>query len=223
VFRDRAEGGRLLGEKLTAYRNRADAIILALPRGGVAVGFAVYEALSLPLDVLITRKLRAPENPEYALGALTETGYRYINPDIRALVSESWGKDYLERETAFQTGEIERRKQLYRDGAGLPTLDEKAVLLIDDGIATGSTVIAAVRGLRALAPSEIVVGAPVASRQAAEALTGEADGVVVVSVPERFCAVGEHYDWFPQVTDSQVVAALRAARGIPTEPASGGS
>ena len=112
MFEDRAEAGRRLATKLEAYRNRAGAILLALPRGGVEVGLAVHYALRLPLDVLITRKLRAPENPEYALGALTETGYRYINPDAEPLVSGALGQAYLEKETAHQAQEIERRKAL---------------------------------------------------------------------------------------------------------------
>lgn len=223
MFEDRAEAGRQLATKLEAYRNRAGAILLALPRGGVEVGLAVHFALKLPLDVLITRKLRAPENPEYALGALTETGYRYINPDAEPLVSGVSGQAYLERETAHQRQEIERRKGLYRDGGSLPPLLDRPVVVVDDGIATGSTVIAAVRGLRKLSPSEIVVAAPVASAQALDALGEEADRVVVVSIPERFFAVGEHYSWFPQVTDSEVVACLEAARETPTGPASGRS
>lgn len=220
MFEDRAEAGQQLATKLEAYRNRASAILLALPRGGVEVGLALHAALALPLDVLITRKLRAPENPEYALGALTETGYRYINPDAETLVSTAWGGRHLERETEHQAREIERRKELYRHGAGLPPLLDRTVLVVDDGIATGSTVIAGVRGLRTLNPSEIVVAAPVASAQALEALGEEADRVVVVSIPERFFAVGESYGWFPQVTDSEVVACLEAARRTPARPAS---
>jgi putative phosphoribosyl transferase len=223
VFEDRAEAGRRLAEKLGAYRNRARAILLALPRGGVEVGLALHASLALPLDVLITRKLRAPENPEYALGALTETGYRYINPDAAPLISGTGGREYLERETAHQAREIERRKALYRNGAGLPTLADRTVLVIDDGIATGSTAIAAVRGLRKLNPSEIVVASPVASTQALDTLGEEADRLVVVSIPDRFFSVGEHYSWFPQVTDSEVVACLETARRAPTGPASGRS
>lgn len=215
MFEDRADAGRQLAAKLSAYRNRANAILLALPRGGVEVGLALHAALGLPLDVLITRKLRAPENPEYALGALSETGYRYVNPDAETLVSTAWGRDYLEQETAHQAREIERRKELYRQGAGLPPVLARTVLVVDDGIATGSTATAAVRGLRTLNPSEIVVAAPLASAQAVDALGREADCVEVVSIPEPFVAVGEHYERFPQVTDSEVAACLEAAGRYP--------
>jgi predicted phosphoribosyltransferase len=216
MFEDRLEAGQALASALDAYRNAPDAVVLALPRGGVVVGFAVSRALGLPLDVIITRKLRAPENPEYALGALTETGDRFVNPDVDGLVVDSWGKEYLEQETAWQRSEIERRKELYRNGAGLGDLAGQTVLLVDDGVATGSTLIAAVRGVRAQNPNRIVVGIPVGSRQAIESLSREADEVVAVSVPSRFFAVGEHYRYFPQVSDDEVVRYLREAARPPS-------
>jgi putative phosphoribosyl transferase len=212
MFEDRLDAGRLLASRLAGYRDSPDGIILALPRGGVVVGFAVHEALHLPLDVFMTRKLGAPENPEYALGALAETGYRFVNPDVEGLVAGSWGGEYIEQETRRQRREIEHRKQLYRDGGDLPDLRNRTVLLVDDGVATGSTVIAAVRSFGALDPRRIIVAVPVASRQAMETLAGEADEVVALSVPYRFVAVGEHYRQFPQVTDAEVVEYLDAAR-----------
>jgi len=212
MFEDRLEAGRLLASKLSEYRDSPDGIILALPRGGVVVAFAIHEALHLPLDVLITRKLRAPENPEYALGALTETGYRFVNPDVAGLIAGAWSEGYLDMETEHQRREIERRRQLYRAGAGLPEIAGRIVLLVDDGVATGSTVIAAVRGVRPLGPKRIVVAVPVGSRQAIRALEAEADSVVAVSAPSHFQAVGEHYLRFPQVDDEEVVRYLGEAR-----------
>lgn len=212
MFEDRCEAGHLLAAELTQYRGASSGIILALPRGGVVVAFAVHQALGLPLDVYITRKLRAPENPEFALGAVTETGYRFVNPDVQELVSDAWVKSYLERETKHQRQEIERRKQLYRNGNDLPDLRNRTVLVVDDGVATGSTFMAAVRGIQARSPARLVAATPVGSSQAIEALRREADEVVVVSVPVSFRAVGEHYIHFPQVEDSEVVTLLQLAR-----------
>lgn len=212
MFDDRLEAGRLLAAELGEYGDSPDTLILALPRGGVVVGFAIHEALRLPLDVFITRKLRAPDNPEYALGALTETGYRYVNPDVKRILADSWGEGYLEEETEHQRLEITRRQGLYRNGGVLPELRGLTILLVDDGVATGSTVMAAVRGIRPCAPGPIVVAVPVGSPQAIETLRSEADDVVALAVPSGFMAVGEHYLHFPQVDDREVVGYLDSAR-----------
>jgi putative phosphoribosyl transferase len=212
VFEDRLDAGRSLVSELSRFADSPGSILLALPRGGVAIGFALHQALRLPLDVFITRKLRAPENPEFAIGALTETGYRFVNPDVRDLFLDSWGEAYLKKETEHQRLEIERRKQLYRNGDSLPELAGRTVFLVDDGVATGSTVVAAVRGVRALEPRTIIVAVPVGSPQAATTLRGEADQVVVLSTPPRFRAVGEYYEHFEQVSDDDVIAYLKAAR-----------
>ncbi|HSG27563.1 MAG TPA: phosphoribosyltransferase family protein, partial [Candidatus Krumholzibacterium sp.] len=161
MFEDRLAAGQALTAELSDYDHSPDAIVLALPRGGVVVGFAIHRALDLPLDVFITRKLRAPENPEFALGALTETGYRFVNPDVQGWAADPWAESYLARETEHQRLEIDQRKQLYRSGRDLSGIAGRTVLLVDDGVATGSTVIAAVRGLRVLGPAQIVVAAPV--------------------------------------------------------------
>ena len=209
MFQDRLDAGKQLAEKLRRYRDRPNTLILALPRGGIVVGFALYQALHLPLDVFITRKLRASGNPEYALGAITETGYRFYNPEALSLFGSSG--EYLEREIAHQRQEIEHRKHLYRGGCDLEDVRGRTVLVVDDGIATGSTVMAAVRGLGNLGAGPIVVAVPVAAPSAVRDLEREAHEVVVVSEPAYFIAVGAHYREFPQVDDNEVAAYLRMA------------
>jgi predicted phosphoribosyltransferase len=210
MFENRLEAGKKLAEKLSRYHDRPNSLILALPRGGIVVGFALHQALHLPLDVCITRKLRAPGNREYAMGAITETGYRFDNPEAASLFGSEG--EYLEREIAYQRQEIERRKRLYRDGRDLEDIGGRMVLVVDDGIATGSTVMAAVRGLKALHAGRIVVAVPVAAPGAVRDLQGEADEVAVVSKPWHFMAVGAHYRDFPQVEDDEVAGYLRMAR-----------
>jgi len=210
MFEDRMEAGRLLAASLAEYQDDPNSIILALPRGGATVGFALHQALGLPLNVFITRKLGAPQNPEYALGALTETGHRFLNIDLES-EDGSRVRHYLDEEVGRQQEEIRRRQQLYRRGAPLGRLDGRTVILVDDGIATGATAIAAVRGLRTLSPGKIVVTAPVASQQALEALRTEADAIVVLSIPSHFFAVGEQYRRFPQVEDREVLEYLDAS------------
>lgn len=210
MFENRLEGGERLAEQLSRYRNRSNALILALPRGGIVVGFALHQALHLPLDVFITRKLRAPGNPEYAMGAVAETGYCFYNPEALSLFPAE--SEYLEQEAAHQRQEIDRRKQLYREGRDMQDIGGRTVLLVDDGIATGSTVMAAVRGLKGLHAGRIVVAAPVAALAAVRNLEREADEVVVVEQPMDFAAVGAHYREFSQVEDHEVAEYLRMAQ-----------
>jgi putative phosphoribosyl transferase len=207
VFRDRKEAGRRLAEALTRYRNREDVIVLGLPRGGVVVAHEIARALHCPLDILIVRKIGFPGNPELAAGAVSETGKVALNEDMVAVYGV--GKGYLERETARQQEEIARRVALYRGGAGLPPLEGKGVILVDDGVATGATLKAAISTLKEEWLARLIVALPVASRSAERELAPLADEWVCLQTPAGFMAVGQYYTDFAQVEDREVVELLK--------------
>jgi predicted phosphoribosyltransferase len=206
TFRDRREAGRRLAEALTGYRARRP-YILAVPRGGIVVGYEVAVALDAPLDVVVPRKLRAPYNPELAVGAVAHDGSVYV--DAPLVSSLRIPGDYLTEETATQLEEIRRRMALYRGDRTQPDLAGRAAIVVDDGIATGSTMIAALRAVRGMGPATVVAGIPVAPPEGAEALQAEADTVVCLYTPTLFYAVGQFYDDFTQTTDDEVIFLLR--------------
>lgn len=209
-FRDRREAGERLAEQLRAYGNRADVIVLALPRGGVPVGFEVAEALRAPLDVFVVRKLGVPGQEELAMGALASGGTRVLDNEIVRLarVTES----EIERATAFAAEEMARQERRYRGDRPFPSVEGKTVILVDDGLATGSTMRAAVLALRAQHPAKVVVAVPVGAPETCDALGSVADDVVCVETPEPFRAVGLWYEDFSQTTDDEVHALLDRAR-----------
>ncbi len=210
VLKNRHEAGRLLAERLDAYRDDPKGIILALPRGGVPVGFILSQALHLPLDVLITRKLGAPGNPEFALGALSETGTLFLNEEaLRAL---SVTRQALEPTIRIQREEIARRQTLYRKGRSLPSLADRTVLLVDDGVATGATFLASAQALRNLGVHRLVAALPLAPSETCERIRQQVDELVVLLTPEPFFAVGNHYEDFRQVEDEEVVRYLDQAQ-----------
>ncbi len=210
VLKNRHEAGRLLAERLDAYRDDPKGIILALPRGGVPVGFTLSQALHLPLDVLITRKLGAPGNPEFALGALSETGTLFLNEEaLRAL---SVTRQALEPTIRIQREEIARRQTLYRKGHSLPSLADRTVLLVDDGVATGATFLASAQALRNLGVHRLVAALPLAPSETCERIRQQVDELVVLLTPEPFFAVGNHYEDFRQVEDEEVVRYLDQAQ-----------
>jgi putative phosphoribosyl transferase len=206
IFRDRHEAGQQLASALGAYRHRRP-YVLAVPRGGVVVGYVVAVALDAPLDVIITRKLRAPTNPELAIGAVAHDGAVYLDPALAGGMRIP--DDYLRDEVAYQTGEIRRRMQLYRGDRPMPELAGTTVLVIDDGIATGATMVAAVRAARAMQPQQVVAAIPVAPADSVQRLRSEADDVICLHTPQVFYAVGQFYDNFAQTTDEEVIALLR--------------
>jgi len=218
IFRDRVEAGRLLASNLTSYRDDPNGLILALPRGGVAVGYELTLALHLPLDVFITRKLSTPDNPEYAIGALSETGAIYLNPDAVEVFQLSHQE--LEGLIGNQRREIARRQQLYRDGLSLPTLNDRTVILVDDGMATGATFLATVEAITEMSPRRVVAAIPVAPVDSASRVRGMVDELIVLSTPEPFMAVGHCYQNFTQVDDAQVLSYLRAAQQMQRERSS---
>ena len=209
IYKDRSDAGKTLAELLTPYRGKPDTIVLGLPRGGVAVAYEVANTLDLPLDVLIVRKIGFPGNPELAAGALSETGTMVLNEDIIAAYGVP--RDYLVRESTRQNEEIARRKVLYRKGEGLPPLSGKTVILIDDGIATGATVKAAVTTLKKEQLGRLVVALPVASPDAERSIARMVDECICLQTPPGFMAVGSYYYDFTQVEDEEVVAMLQRA------------
>ena len=202
LFRDRREAGRLLAAKLTAYANRPDVIVLALPRGGVPVADEVARALGAPLDVFVVRKLGVPGSEELAMGAVATGDVRVLNDQ---LVNRLGIPDHLIDAVAVREGqELARRERLYRGGR--PPLDvrDRTVILVDDGLATGATMHAAIAALRQLYPARIVVAVPTASPETCEEMRAEVDDVICAITPEAFQAVGRWYQDFAQTTDEEV-------------------
>jgi putative phosphoribosyl transferase len=208
-FVDRLDAGRRLGLALEEYRS-SDALVLGLARGGVVVGYAVAEALALPLQALVVRKLGAPQNPELAIGAVSETGKQWLDPAIVRATGATGA--YIEREVAEQIAEARRRQHEYAVGPGLESIRGKPAIVVDDGVATGSTALVAIESARGLGAAEIVVGTPVASRQAMHLLGDHVDRLVVLAAPDPFVAVGLYYHRFDQTTDDEVVHYLRSAQ-----------
>jgi predicted phosphoribosyltransferase len=210
-FYDRVEAGRALAEELArnGYANRDDLLVLALPRGGVPVAYEVAEALGAPLDVFIVRKLGVPGHEELAMGAIGPGGVRIINDDVVETLQIP--QHAIDRAIRAEQGELERRTQDYRDDRPAPDVRGKTVLLIDDGLATGSTMRAAAAALRQQRPAQIVVAVPVAAAETCEKFRGEVDDVICAATPEPFRAVGLWYEHFPQTTDQEVRELLHRA------------
>lgn len=206
IFANRAEAGRSLAWRLEKYANRNDVVVLGIPRGGVPVAFEVAEALRAPLDVFLIRKLGVPGQEELAFGAIASGGVRVLDPHIlRALSIPS---RQIESITEQARQELKRREAAYRDDQRLLPVTGKTVILIDDGIATGASLLAGIRALRQLRPAKIVVAVPVAPAPVCEQLAYEADEMICVATPEPFGAVGQFYDDFSQVEDKEVIELL---------------
>jgi predicted phosphoribosyltransferase len=208
-FHDRYDAGRQLAAELGAYANRPDVIVLALPRGGVPVGYEVAKALGAPLDVFVVRKLGLPWHEELAMGAIASGGVRLLDTGLirAARVSD----EDIRRVTAAEEEELHRRERRYRGDRPFPDLRGKTVILVDDGLATGATMRAAVEALRQEGPARIVVAVPVASPEICHSLRDVADDVICSVTPEPFRAVGLWYDDFSQTTDDDVQALLERA------------
>jgi predicted phosphoribosyltransferase len=219
-FRDRRDAGRRLAGRLRHYEGRPGTVVLGLPRGGVVPAAEIAAALRLPLDVVISRKLGAPGNPEFAIGAVAEDGAPYLSADGLGLTHTS--PVYLEAEVSRQRAEIARRREWFRGGKPLTLPERATVILVDDGIATGATVIAAIRALRQLPAGRIVLAVPVAPPDTVEMLRGVVDEIVVLAAPAMFWAVGAFYDHFEPVSDEEVRRLLAAAAGAGAMPAATG-
>jgi len=206
-FHDRRQAGRVLAEKLEAYRGRENLIVLALPRGGVAVGFEVAHALQAPLDIFVVRKLGFPGQEEYAMGAIASGGVRVMNPSPGMHVSPEAVAAIVAREQ----DELTRRELLYRDGKPAVGIRGRTVIVVDDGLATGATMRAAVTAIRQQRPAHLVVAVPVGAKETCRELREEADDVVCAATPQPFRAVGLWYRDFPQATDDEVRELLDEA------------
>ena len=214
-FKDRAEAGRLLGHRLRTYANRSDVIVLALPRGGVPVAFEVASALGVQIDVFVVRKLGTPGRRELAMGAIASGGVRVLNEDVIRLMRIR--EEVIDTVTAEEQQEMHRRERAYRGTRPVPDLKGQTVILVDDGLATGSTMHAAVVAVRQQQPARIVVAIPVAPPSTLRELASEADEVVCVSAPEEpFEGVGRWYSDFSQTTDKDVRQLLDRASGEQT-------
>jgi putative phosphoribosyl transferase len=209
TFADRTEAGRRLASELGNYAGRADVLVLGIPRGGVVVAAEVAQALGAPLDVFLSRKLGVPGQEELAFGALASGGLRVLDQDLIRELNLSSAQ--IERITDHVRMELERRERAYRDGRPALPVAGKTVLLVDDGIATGSSTMAAVKTLREMRPASLVLAVPVAPASTCKRLREYVDDLVCVYAPERFYAIGQFYEDFSQVTDEQVIEVLRRA------------
>jgi putative phosphoribosyl transferase len=209
-FADRADAGRLLSERLQEYAGRDDALVLGLPRGGVPVAAEVARALGAPLDVFLVRKLGVPGHEELAFGAIASGGARVLNRDVVAALGID--EHTIEEVAAREQAELERRAKAYRGTADPPDVRGRTAILVDDGLATGASMRAAVEAVRGLGPDRVVVAVPAAARQTCDDLAGDVDEVVCLLTPEPFFAVGMWYRDFSETTDEDVRAALAEAR-----------
>lgn len=217
-FRDRAEAGRLLATRLAEYADRADVLVLGLPRGGVPVAFEVARGLKVPLDVFLVRKLGVPGHEELGMGALASGGVRVLNDElIRAL---QVNQESIHRVTEQETQELQRRERHYRNGRAGPDVRDCTIILIDDGLATGLTMRAAARALHQQQPAKIVVAVPVASLEVCEELKDLVDEVICTITPRELFAVGLWYEDFSQTGDDEVRELLERARREWPQPVS---
>ncbi len=227
TFRDRVDAGRQLAMRLSIYANREDAIVLGIPRGGITVAFEVARALNVPMDILLSRKLGVPGQEELAFGAIAAGGGRYL--DQQTIEATGIPEQEIERVTQEVTRTLQERALLYRGHRPSLNVTGKTVILVDDGIATGASVYAAIHALRQMKPASLVLAVPVAPAATCAWLKTEVDELVCVYAPERFYAVGQFYELFPQVEDDEVqdilqrVGRLPVAKSSAVESSSGGS
>ncbi len=203
IFKDRQDGGRQLIPKLEQFKDNSDVIVLGLPRGGVVTAFEITKALNLKLDLVVPRKISAPGNPEFAIGAIAEDGEAVLNESVISTYKIS--QEYIDQEVENEKKEAQRRLSTYR--GNLPPLDlkDKTAILVDDGIATGSTMRAAIKSVKAKGAKKIIVAVPVTSQDALEKISQEVDEFIYLKAPTFFGAVGAFYDSFSQTEDEEVI------------------
>ena len=213
-FHDRTDAGRCLARSLAKYAGTEGLLVLALPRGGVPVAFEVARSLNAPLDVLVVRKLGVPGHEELAMGAIASGGVRVVNEEVVGQLGITGAT--LEAAVAREAAELRRRERAYRGDRPFPKLNGRTVIVVDDGIATGSTMVAAVRALRGLGAARVIAASPTVAPPTAEGIRREADDLVAVIMPADFAGVGQWYDDFTQTTDGEVrdlMAKAAAPRG----------
>ena len=211
LFYDRTDAGRRLA-KLLKRRIQGPCVVLAIPRGGVVVGYEVAKELGCPLDVVISRKVGAPAQPELAVGAVAEDGVVFVDEEIAGLVGVS--RDYVERRAREELREVRRRAEEYRGGREMPELSGKTVVLVDDGLATGLTMMAAVHMARNKGAEKVVVAVPVSPPETVAKLQRHADEVICLETPSNFYAIGQFYERFDQLTDEETNSILRKSREV---------
>jgi putative phosphoribosyl transferase len=210
-FKDRSDAGRQLATKLAQYRGNSNVVVLALPRGGVPVAFQVAEALDAPLDVFLVRKLGVPGHEELAIGAIASGGVRVLNQDV--LYTFGLTERAIDAIVEREQRELERRERAYRAGRRMIDVEGRLVLLVDDGLATGATMLAAARAIRRLHPQRLVVAVPVAAPESCNYFRGEVDDIVCAETPRFFRSVGLWYEDFSQTTDEEVRELLARTAG----------
>jgi putative phosphoribosyl transferase len=215
VFRDRVDAGGKLAKQLSTYANRSDVIVLGIPRGGVPVAFEVANALNAPLDVFLSRKLGVPGQEELAFGAVATGGIRVLDHELIDAVGIP--EHEIERITEHVKMELERREDVYRSGRPPLDVEGQTVILVDDGIATGSSMRAAINALRQMKPARIVIAVPVAPVSTCERLREDVDELVCIDTPEPFFAIGQFYEDFSQLTDEEVTLLLHRASQPPVQ------
>jgi putative phosphoribosyl transferase len=209
LFADRVEAGRRLASALAPFISK-DAIVLAIPRGGVVVAFEVAHALGIPLDMIIPRKIGAPDNPELAIGAMTEDGPIILDDRLVSYLKVT--ENYIKEESERQRLEIERRLRLYRGKTPYPSLKDREVIIVDDGIATGSTMKAALTSVRKRGAKTVTIAVPVGPPSTIKELKKEADRVVCLHTPESFYAIGQFYELFAQTNDDEVIKLFKLSQ-----------
>jgi len=217
LFQDRFDAGRTLASKLRAFANRSDTVVLALPRGGVPVGFEVAKALNAPLDVFVVRKLGVPGYEELAMGAIASGGIRVLNEDVVRTLGIP--DDVIDRVAAEEERELERRERDYRDGRPPVDVQGRTVILVDDGLATGSSMRVAVLALKRKRPAKVVVAVPLAAPATCAEFESEVDQIICAATPEPFRSVGQWYGDFSQTSDAEVRNLLRRAASLPAPSA----
>jgi putative phosphoribosyl transferase len=207
-FSDRQEAGEQLAARLESYRDQ-NPLILAVPRGGVPVARPIWEKIGGDLDLIITRKIGAPNQPELAVGAVAGDGFVMLNDRVLSRVRAS--KDYIDEAVKKEVAEIKRRLEIYRGEREEPAAGNRLVILVDDGVATGYTLLAALRSLRAKKPSKLILAVPVGPPETLDMFESEVDRLIYLEAPANFAAVGQFYNRFDQVSDSEVISTLREA------------
>ena len=209
LFRDRTEGGQKLGQKLKAYSNREDVIVIGLPRGGVPVAFEVAKTLNVPLDVFLVRKLGVPGNEEFAMGAIAGGGVRILNHKV--IESQHISQEAIARTAVQEQRELERREYAYRGNRPPLNLNDRTVILVDDGLATGATMNAAAIAIQQQVPKQIIAAVPVSAPEVCNKFQVKVDKIICAETPKPFVSVSRWYQNFPQTTDNRVRNMLQMA------------